>query len=316
MRIERSMAVLLLAVGLGCSEGGDEGALGKPQLGEPVSESRIEAVEFSEFEQSTSAAEGDRLCAPCASNAECGAGNYCLRRLDGTRFCGRDCRSSICPTGYGCARLSTTVAQCVPPQADCTRVSTTSRDAGVRADAGADAAVDAAAPGSTQDAGATSPPSDAGAATGSVPNTAHCAAAAAWDPVWTGYEDEVLRLSNARRQLGATCGTTSYPAAAPLTMNPSLRCAARLHSRDMSLRGYFDHTSPEGVRFSQRITLAGYDWRTAGENIASGYRSAQAVVDGWMQSPGHCQNIMNASFREIGVGFYGNLWTQDFATAF
>lgn len=315
-------AVLACAGGwIGCSDDNKGG--GETQLGEPVSESRISPIDGEPgLGTSTDFALADeRLCASCTSSAECGGGgNLCLVRSDGVRFCGRDCRTSACPSGYTCLRLTSTIAQCVPPQGDCSRVSDAgvAGDAGRTNDAGVDAGVraDAGAPvdaGARSDAGAIA---DAGAST-DVPGTPSCAPAAAWDPSWVGFEQEVLRLSNLRRQAGATCGTTSYAAALPLTMEPALRCAARLHSKDMQDRAYFSHTTPDGVTFSQRITQAGYDWRTIGENIASGYRTPQAVVDGWMNSPGHCQNIMNSSFTQIGVGFYGNfLWTQDFGAPF
>jgi uncharacterized protein YkwD len=286
-----------------------------PRLGQPVSETKLEAVSPGELEQSTSAAAGDRLCASCGSNSECGAGNYCLRRSDGTRFCGRDCRSSLCPSSYSCVRVATTISQCVPRQGDCASLTSVGSDGGVRGDAGNDAgAVDGGAVdgGLSASDGATAP-----VLAGDVPGSAHCAAAAIWDPTWVGYENEVLRLSNQHRQAGAICGTVRYVPAAPLAMSAELRCAARLHSKDMSDRAYFSHTSPDGVSFSQRIARAGYDWRTAGENIASGYRSPQAVVDGWIRSAGHCQNLMNPSFTQIGVGFHGSyLWTQDFGAPF
>jgi uncharacterized protein YkwD len=201
--------------------------------------------------------------------------------------------------------LSSTVSQCVPPQADCSRVP---RDAGA-ADAGADASA-------ASDGGATS---DAGAMdAGTVPGSAHCAPAANWSATWSGYEEEVLRLSNQYRASGATCGSASYGPAVALSMNPALRCAARLHSKDMQDRSYFDHTTPEGVTFDQRITASGYDdWRTIGENIAAGQRTPQQVVQAWMQSVGHCQNVMNPNFKEIGVGFYDSYrWTQDFGARF
>lgn len=280
-------AVSLIA----CQDGG--AGAGTEKLGEPVRMSIPTFDEESEVASTGQALVAELLCKACTTSADCGGvPNYCLRRSDGVRFCGGDCRSSACPTGYTCTRLSSSVSQCVPPQADCSRVP---------ADAGS---VDAGAPDASTPA-----PSDAGV----VPNTAHCAPAASWDPAWTAFEDEVLRLSNTYRQAGATCGTTSYPPAAPLLANPALRCAARLHSKDMQDRDYFSHTTPDGVTFDQRITQAGYRWRTIGENIAAGYRTPQAVVQGWMQSPGHCQNIMNARFTQLGVGFYDDYqWTQDF----
>jgi len=296
--MSRLSVALCCAIGWGC-ESDDGGSEGLERIGEPASEDLLEADLPADVEQSTSGAEGDRLCAACTTNADCGAGNYCLRRSDGVRFCGRDCRTNACPTGYSCTRLSSSVAQCVPPQATCTRAP--AADAGVRADAGADSGAPPI------------PVSDAGAS-GDVPNTPYCAVAASWDPVAVGFEAEVLRLSNEHRQRGVACGSTPYPSVPALTTNPALRCAARLHSKDMSERNYFSHTSQDGTSFSQRISRAGYDWRTVGENIASGYRTPQAVVDGWIKSTGHCQNLMNRAFTQIGVGFYGSnyLWTQDF----
>jgi uncharacterized protein YkwD len=98
-----------------------------------------------------------------------------------------------------------------------------------------------------------------------------------------------------------------------------LTVAARGHSADMAARGYFSHTTPEGVEFATRITQAGYVWRGAGENIAKGYRTPQQVMTGWMNSAGHKANILNCGFRDLGVGVAAAadgtlLWTQDFAT--
>lgn len=328
MRMTSGLRALLCAalVLSGCGDDDSDDRDDGVQLGEPASESMLAPVSpsFDEEASDDAGAEGELeseidnvlagdqlLCRSCSTNTDCGGGaNYCLRRYDGVRFCGRDCRASACPSGYSCMPLSSTVSQCVPPLGDCARVPQPS-DGGV-ADAGAiDAGVRDAGvvDAGTLDAGA--PP-----VTGEVPNTPHCASAATWDPAWTSFENEVLRLSNQYRQAGATCGTTRYNAVAPLVMQPALRCAARLHSKDMIDRAYFSHTTPDGVTFSQRITNAGYRWRTVGENIASGYRSPQAVVDGWIKSPGHCVNLMNGAFRDIGVGFYGGAgsfsWTQDF----
>jgi uncharacterized protein YkwD len=157
-----------------------------------------------------------------------------------------------------------------------------------------------------------------------VPATAHCASVADWDPMWTQFEDEVLRLTNAARARGATCGDRgSFGPASPLIMNPSLRCSARLHSADMGEAGYFAHNSRDGTTPFARMTAAGYTGAPFGENIARGQQSPEQVVNGWMNSPGHCVNIMQASSTELGVGYWegpaqsqwfnGNkLWTQNF----
>lgn len=78
-----------------------------------------------------------------------------------------------------------------------------------------------------------------------------------------------------------------------------------------------------GTNFAGRISAAGYVWRSAGENIATGYATPRAVVHAWMGSTGHCENILNPTFREVGTGISSRpvkgyatgagTWTQDFA---
>ncbi|MEU6548985.1 sigma-70 family RNA polymerase sigma factor [Streptomyces sp. NPDC046915] len=118
---------------------------------------------------------------------------------------------------------------------------------------------------------------------------------------------QVVALVNKERA-AAGCG--------PLTEDPQLENAAQRHSDDMAARNFFDHTNPDGADPGQRITAAGYRWSTYGENIAKGQQTAQAVMDSWMNSPGHRANILNCSFKDIGVGVHkgsgGPWWTQDF----
>lgn len=118
---------------------------------------------------------------------------------------------------------------------------------------------------------------------------------------------QVVALVNKERA-AAGCG--------PLTEDPQLEDAAQRHSDDMAARNFFDHTNPDGADPGQRITAAGYRWSTYGENIAQGQQSPQAVMDSWMNSPGHRANILNCSFKDIGVGVHkgsgGPWWTQDF----
>ena len=77
---------------------------------------------------------------------------------------------------------------------------------------------------------------------------------------------------------------------------------------------YFSHTSPTYGSPFQMIKAFGLSYRTAGENIAKGYASPQAVVNGWMNSSGHRANILNVSYTQIGIGYVaqGNYWTQMF----
>ena len=125
------------------------------------------------------------------------------------------------------------------------------------------------------------------------------------DPTALSYEKEVVRLVNEIR------AENGLPA---LTYNWELGRVARYKSEDMRDNGYFSHQSPVYGTPFEMIKSFGISYRSAGENIAWGQRSPQAVVDAWMNSPGHRANILNASFTEIGVGYAasGNYWTQMF----
>lgn len=122
-----------------------------------------------------------------------------------------------------------------------------------------------------------------------------------------GFAEQVTTLVNSERSK-AGCG--------PVSANSQLATAALNHSEDMAARDYFDHNSPDGKDPGDRITAAGYQWTTYGENIARGQQTAAQVMDGWMNSPGHRANILNCAFKEIGVGVHdasgGPWWTQAF----
>lgn len=156
-------------------------------------------------------------------------------------------------------------------------------------------------------------------ATGSVDSSTAVLTISSSPSPSASFEDQVLTLVNQERAAGATCGGTAYPPAGALYMHPQLRDAARAHSQDMATQDYFSHTSLDGRTFADRIRGAGYTASPIGENIGAGYASPQAVVAGWMSSPGHCVNIMSASYRALGVGYaytsgstYRHYWTQNF----
>ena len=119
------------------------------------------------------------------------------------------------------------------------------------------------------------------------------------------YEQEVIRLVNVER---AKAGLKA------LTEDWELSRVARYKSQDMHDLRYFSHTSPTYGSPFEMMKAFGIRYRTAGENIAMGYRTPAAVVQGWMNSPGHRANILNASYTKIGVGYVasGNYWTQHF----
>jgi hypothetical protein len=124
------------------------------------------------------------------------------------------------------------------------------------------------------------------------------------------FESEVIELVNIEREARNLH---------PLSYNLELTVAARRHSQDMGDQNYFDHTSLDGRMFFERIIDAGYDYRNCGENIAAGYATPAAVVDGWMNSDGHRANILDPDYCDIGVGYavvnvsdFYHYWTQDF----
>ncbi|MBQ7921913.1 MAG: SafA/ExsA family spore coat assembly protein [Clostridia bacterium] len=125
------------------------------------------------------------------------------------------------------------------------------------------------------------------------------------DSAVLSYEQQVVDLVNRIRvQNGLK----------ELKHNWELSRVARFKSQDMCDNRYFSHTSPTyGSPFTM-IRNFGISFRTAGENIAKGYTSPEAVVNGWMNSTGHRQNILNPSYTQIGVGYVANgrYWTQMF----
>lgn len=137
------------------------------------------------------------------------------------------------------------------------------------------------------------------------------------------FQADMLAAVNARRRVGASCGANgNFPAAPELTWNAQLTQAAAAHSDDMVAGNFFSHTGSNGSTLGTRATAAGYAWSALGENIAAGQSTVEIVVDGWMKSDGHCANLMNANFREIGAACvagnanttYRTYWTQDFGT--
>ncbi|MET9293682.1 sigma-70 family RNA polymerase sigma factor [Streptomyces sp. NPDC003077] len=131
------------------------------------------------------------------------------------------------------------------------------------------------------------------------------------NPASSGAAGQVIALLNTERAANG-CG--------PLRNNAQLQTAAQRHADDMAARGFFDHTNPDGTGPGERITAAGYRWSTYGENIARGQQSPAEVMKSWMNSPGHRANILNCSFKEVGIGIHngsgGPWWVQNFGARF
>ena len=124
--------------------------------------------------------------------------------------------------------------------------------------------------------------------------------------------NEALATVNEHRQNGATCGSSEVSPVGNLQWSDALAKAALDHSNDMQQNDYFSHTGLNGSQFSERVIDAGFEGSPVGENIASGYQTLEAVLQGWMESSGHCTNIMNGNATHIGVARSneGALWTM------
>jgi uncharacterized YkwD family protein len=150
----------------------------------------------------------------------------------------------------------------------------------------------------------TTPSSSSGSSNNSTSNTNPSTSDADVLPI----EKEVVRLVNVER---------TKQGLKPLALDSKLSSIARKKSQDMKDKNYFSHQSPTYGSPFDMLKQFGVSYRTAGENIAAGYPSAQAVVTGWMNSSGHRANILNPAYTKIGVGYvaggnYGNFWTQLF----
>lgn len=129
----------------------------------------------------------------------------------------------------------------------------------------------------------------------------------------TSYEASVLKLINAERVKRGL---------SKLKLNTKLRTAARRHSKDMATKDFFSHTGSSGSSMTDRITKAGYKWAAAGETLYAGggeYKTPQQCVNAWLNSPGHANIMLSATYTQVGIGYYydknspyGGYYTADF----
>ena len=131
---------------------------------------------------------------------------------------------------------------------------------------------------------------------------------------------EVLARVNAARASGYRCGNRSFASTGPLRLSGPLSSVALLHSTAMARSNSLEHVERDGSTPSDRVRRSGYLAGVVGENIAGGVASATDAVAGWLASPGHCANLMDSRFKEMGLAFavepnsqYQIYWTQLFA---
>lgn len=138
---------------------------------------------------------------------------------------------------------------------------------------------------------------------------------------WQAEGQKLLEMINSARKQTRQCGAQSFAATQPLAWNATLATAAQTHTQAMANHNFFDHKDRDGRTPGDRAELAGYAGQQIGENIAAGQDTVRKVVDGWLASPGHCANLMNPQFRELGAAYAvdpksdaGIYWTAMFGT--
>jgi uncharacterized protein YkwD len=149
--------------------------------------------------------------------------------------------------------------------------------------------------------------------------------AAPFDPPAPGDAQALARraveLVNEARATPRRCGTKAFAAARPVQLSAMLSLAALVHSREMAAGAPFAHDSPTTGTPGARVERTGYRAAIVGENISAGMESVDDTVAGWLNSPGHCANVMEPRYTEMGIAYavepstrYGIFWTQVFAT--
>jgi uncharacterized protein YkwD len=131
------------------------------------------------------------------------------------------------------------------------------------------------------------------------------------------FAERALLLVNEAREHGMRCGNRTFAPAPPLALSGGLDAVAFGHAADMAVNNYFEHEDLSGHSPAQRVRAAGYRERLVGENIAYGPQSIDEAISGWLASPGHCENIMDPRFAEMGIASaagqqprHGLYWVQ------
>lgn len=115
------------------------------------------------------------------------------------------------------------------------------------------------------------------------------------------FIDKAIALINAGRSIARKCGTTDYPAVGALKWQPQAEQAALAQVQYLQQNNLFQHDGAGGTTVGSRLTATGYVWQSVGENLAAGFPDLETTVKGWFDSEGHCVNLMNAAYTDLGV---------------
>lgn len=150
----------------------------------------------------------------------------------------------------------------------------------------------------SSDQGTTTPSTNSGVNTGSSDNSQN-----ANNSSTSTFASQVVTLVNQERTKAGLSALTSDPALASMALDKA---------KDMYNIKYFDHNSPTYGSPFDMMKAYGIRYTYAGENIAKGQRNPQEVMNVWMNSTGHRQNILSPNFTKIGVAYYNGEWVQEF----
>ena len=140
-----------------------------------------------------------------------------------------------------------------------------------------------------------------GSGAASTGNTATAASTSTTTATDKAFADRVLESINAVRAVARKCGAVDYPAVGAVKWNSQAEQASLAHAQWLQQNNAFSHAGANGSTVGDRLTATGYVWQTVGENIAAGYPDLASVMAGWVDSPGHCVNLMNGQFTDLGV---------------
>lgn len=125
-------------------------------------------------------------------------------------------------------------------------------------------------------------------------------------------QQDMLTAVNDLRARGCQCGGQTMPPVAALVWSSKLAAAAQIHADDMNRGNFMNHRGSDGSTFVKRIEKQGYVWSELGENISKGGATLQATMQSWLESVGHCEQMMSPSIREMGAARNGKCWVQTF----
>lgn len=135
---------------------------------------------------------------------------------------------------------------------------------------------------------------------------AYCEDVESWPQDVTDLEDRLVPRINELRAEPRTCGSgdeaTEHRPGLPLALDPTLRCAGRVHARDLARRGDLSHEGQNGSDAVVRTKWAGYGGLVRHEVLAGGYLRASEVVDAWLASPVHCRALLDEDISQAGIG--------------